>query len=288
MITEQAFAKLNLGLAVTARRGDGFHELDTIFARLTLADELQAEPAAAGFSLELTSDPGLPGAAALNVDDNLVLRAARALAEVTEIGGAHFRLVKRIPVAAGLGGGSADAAAALRLLARLYPQAAARADLTSLARNLGSDVPFMLLDTAAAHGRGRGERLELIGLPARHVVLANPGVPVSAADAFAWLQNFSRRQPVDRIVQALRTGEEPRWQNALQTGVTREVPLMRDVLSELRSEGLQGVLMSGSGSTGFGLAEDEASARRAATALAARRPDWWIAVDEVGVQARRR
>lgn len=283
MITESAFAKVNLGLAVTARRGDGFHELDTIFARLTLADELHAE-AAEDFTLSLQVDPGLPGARTLPAGDNLVLQAAREFSAATGAAGAHFRLTKRIPVAAGLGGGSADAAAALRLLARLYPREAEAADLPALARYLGSDVPFMLLDTAAARGRGRGERLDPLELPQRHIVLANPLVPVSAADAYAWLQNFSRRQPVERIVDALRDFEEPRWQNALQAGVTREVPAMREVLAELRSEGLQGVLMSGSGSTGFGLAFDDAEAQRAAAAVSARRPDWWVAVDAVGVQ----
>ncbi len=282
MISETAFAKVNLGLAVTARRGDGFHELDTIFARLTLADELYAETADSGFTLDIQADPGLPGAETLQVEDNLVLRAAAEFAAQTGAGGAHFRLTKRIPLAAGLGGGSADAAAALRLLARLYPAEAEGAGLPAMAQRLGSDVPFMLLGAPAAHGRGRGERLTALELPLRHLVLANPLVPVSAADAFAWLQNFSRRQPVQRIVDALVAGEEPRWQNALQAGVTREVPEIREVLSELRAEGLQGVLMSGSGSTAFGLAEDEDQAKR--EAISARRPDWWLAVDSVGGQ----
>ena len=287
MLTESAFAKVNLGLAVTARRGDGFHELDTIFARLNLADELHGEATGNGFTLELQAEPGLPGAAELNAGDNLVLRAARDFAAATGAGGARFRLVKRIPVAAGLGGGSADAAAALRLLARLYPREAAAVDLMALARNLGSDVPFMLLDVPAARGRGRGERLEPLELPQRQLVLANPLVPVAAADAYAWLQNFSRRQPAERIVQALQQHGEPRWQNALQAGVTREVPQMREVIGELRAEGLQGVLMSGSGSTAFGLAQDRDAAEKAAAALRARRPDWWVAADGIGSQPAR-
>lgn len=286
MITETAPAKLNLGLAVTARRGDGFHELDTIFALLTLADELEAVRTDSGFRLEVTTAGPLPGSELLQVQDNLVLKAAELFRQETGlVRGAEFRLLKRIPVAAGLGGGSADAAAALRALARLYPEEAGTVDLSRLARKLGSDVPFMFSGDNAAHGRGRGERLQALGLPQRYVVVANPGVPVSAAQAYNWLQNFSRRQPVQRIADALAQYAEPRWQNALQAGVVREVREMRDVLAELRAEELQGVLMSGSGTTAFGLAEDRPAAERAAAGITARRPGWWVAVDSIGIAA---
>lgn len=286
MITEAAPAKLNLGLAVTARRGDGYHELDTIFALLTLSDELEAVQTDGGFSLELVPEGGLPGRHLLQVEGNLVLQAAELFRQETgTLPGVHFRLLKRIPLAAGLGGGSADAAAALRALARLYPEAAATADLPSLARKLGSDVPFLYSGDNAAHGRGRGERLQAVGLPQRHVVLANPGVAVTAEKAYSWLQNFSRRQPVQRVIDALAQHQEPRWQNALQAGVVREVREMRDVLTELRAEELQGVLMSGSGTTGFGLAYDRPAAERAAAAISARRPGWWVSVDSIGTQA---
>lgn len=283
LLTEPAAAKLNLGLAVTARRGDGFHELDTIFARLELADELSARRSStAESSLELTVEPGLPGSDRLDPATNLVLEAAKLFRTATGSGGAEFRLHKRIPIAAGLGGGSADAAAALRLLARLYPVEAAAADLPQLARQLGSDVPFMLLGALAARGRGRGERLEPLQLPQRAVVLTNPGGTVSAGDAFAALQTFSRRLQVQDIISALSLGEPPRLLNALQPGVSRSVPEVRTGLAELRAEGLHGVLMSGSGPTCFGLAADDAAAERAAANIRSRQPGWWVWTDRIG------
>src|SRR5690554_4852987 len=137
VLTETAHAKLNLGLAVTARRGDGFHELDTIFGRISLTDSLSGEPQATGFSLDFKVDGELPGAELLDSGQNLVLRAAELFSAASGAAGAHFELTKRIPVAAGLGGGSADAAAALRLLIRLYPEQARGVDLEDLARQLG-------------------------------------------------------------------------------------------------------------------------------------------------------
>lgn len=276
MRTELAHAKLNLGLAVTARRGDGFHELDTIFARLDLTDELTAHVSAQDHSLSLEVEPGLPGAEQLSPEDNLVLLAAGLFSAETGTGGVSFTLRKRIPLAAGLGGGSADAAAALRLLARLFPEAASEVDLPALAAQLGSDVPFMLLNVPAAHGRGRGERLSELDLPKVNVVLVNPGVQVSAAEAYSWLQNFSRRQKVERVQQALGTGEDPRWQNALQSGVVREQPAVLEAILALRASGLKGVLMSGSGATCFGLAADRVEASRVAEAIALEHPGWWV------------
>ncbi len=265
-VREKARAKVNLGLAVTTRRGDGFHELDTIFALLDLHDTLDATPAE-GFSLEVT------GLSAGPDQDNLVLRAARAFSQAGGTGGAAFRLYKQIPVAAGLGGGSSDAAAALRIMARLYPDAAV--DLPEIARNLGSDVPFFLSGQSAAWGRGRGERLEPMIIPRRHLVLANPGVMISSGDAYGWLQNYSRRLDRDGIVTALADGA-PRWVNALQPGVVREVPPVREAMLLLRQAGLDSVLMSGSGATCFGLAESAAAAAEAAAGVAEQKPDGWV------------
>ncbi len=284
MMTELARAKLNLGLSVTARRGDGFHELDTVFGLLTLADELTAE-AAAEPQLELSPAAGLPGETDLSATDNLVIRAAEAFSAATGSGSANFRLVKRIPLGAGLGGGSADAAAALRLMARLYPEQAAQADLPAIALTLGSDVPFMLSGAVAAHGRGRGERLAPFAVPERHVVLANPGVTVSSGEAFGWLQSFSRRLDLSAIQSALEQRAEPRWPNALMPGVTREVREVRTVITALRDLGLNGVIMSGSGPTCFGLAADGQAAQTAAQQLRAAWPDWWVHTDRLGVSS---
>lgn len=278
----KAHAKINLGLGVIARRGDGFHELDTIFARLQLHDLLSAESiASAGeSSLQVSMPEPLPGGDLLDAGNhNLVLRAAKLYQERTGSPDAAFILTKRIPLAAGLGGGSADAAAALQLLDQLHP---AGADLPLLARELGSDVPFFLTGWSAARGRGRGERLEQLGLPRRTVVLANPLVPVSSEEAYADLQNFSRRLNPAAISAALASGTNPRYVNALQSGVTRTRPQIRAVLLALRAAGLEGVLLSGSGATCFGFAHDEQHATEAALQLRTEQPGWWVHIDAVG------
>ncbi len=284
MITERAFAKVNLGLAVIARRGDGFHELDTMFALIGLHDDVSGSPAV-HCSLEVMVEGAVPGADALTgaMGDNVALQAARAFQDATGSGGASLRLVKRIPVAAGLGGGSADAAAVLRIMARLYPEHQASVDLEALARQLGSDVPFMLSGQRAARGRGRGERLEPIGLPELHVVLVNPGVSVMVQDAYAELQNFSRRPKHAVLIEAIREGRDPRWINALQPGVTRQRPAIREAITALRAAGLHGVLMSGSGATCFGIAADgRSAAAEIAAALQAEYPQWWVRADCTG------
>lgn len=282
-LARSAHAKLNLGLGVIALRGDGYHELDTIFARLTLRDDLTLVPAPQDFELKAVFaadlDQALPGATLLQATDNLILRAAELYRQVTGCAGGSFTLHKRIPIAAGLGGGSADAAAALQLLDRLYP---AGVDLLALGRQLGSDVNFFLSGWNAARGRGRGERLEELALPRRAVVLANPHVLVSSGDAYAELQNFSRRLKPELIQQGLRDFEEPRYVNALQAGVTRERPEIRQVLLALRAAGLLGVLLSGSGATCFGLARDDVHAAEVVQELRSVQPDWWLHADSVG------
>lgn len=285
-LTLRAHAKLNLGLGVIALRGDGFHELDTIFAALTLHDVLTLTPATAAdrdFELRVQvaagADQPLPGAGLLADSDNLVLRAARLYQQKTGCPGGSFTLDKRIPVAAGLGGGSSDAAAALTLLDRAFP---AGLDLPAAGRELGSDVGFFLTGWNAARGRGRGERLTRLELPRRPVVLANPGVTVSSAQAYRELQNFSRRLDLERIRTGLQDFSEPRYVNALQSGVTRERPEIREVLLTLRNAGLTGVLLSGSGATCFGLARDDAHAAAVVGELRRSQPGWWLHADVVG------
>lgn len=281
-------AKLNLGLHVLAKRGDGFHELDTVFATLTLSDEVTVtvDPGApeGAVSGELEADDGVPGAAALPVDeDNLAVRAARVYLDAYAAGaappGAHVRLHKRIPVAAGLGGGSSDAAAVLRALAELLP---AEVDPARLALGLGSDVPFFVRGLAAARGRGRGERLTPLALPPRHVVLAFPGTAVPVAEAYAALQSFSPRLDPERLIRRLGEGAAPGWTNTLQAGVVRRWPSVRAALDALRAEGLTGPLMSGSGSTCFALAEGADHAEQAERSLRRAHPDWWIASARFG------
>src|SRR5690606_33591420 len=224
---ERAPGKVNLGLAVLTRRGDGFHELETLFARLELADELELallrdRPGEVDMSVEADPYPGAPEWFAASV--------------------------AALPADAGLGGGSSDAGAARRALVRLVP---GEVDVPALALELGSDVPFFVSGASAALARGRGERLLPAAVPALPLVLAKPALTVSAAEAYAALVGFTGRLGHEAALAALARGEEPGWRNGLQAGVMRAHGEVRELLKDLRDLGLRGVLMSGSGPTCF-------------------------------------
>jgi 4-diphosphocytidyl-2-C-methyl-D-erythritol kinase len=227
----KAHAKVNLGLNIIAKRGDGFHEVDTLLARLSLHDELTLQPKDQGISLTVEN-------ADLPTDSkNLAYRAAELyLNKAGEVGGIHIHLKKNIPLAAGLAGGSSDAAAVLRGLAQLYPS---NVDLLGIAKELGSDVTFFVQDLSAARARGRGEKLEPVILPQLYVVLVNPGVHISAKEAYENLQNFSARLKLENIQERLENSQEPGYLNALQPGVMLLYPKVREVLTALRQAGLR-------------------------------------------------
>ena len=258
-LVEPAPAKLNLALHVRRRLSDGRHDIETIFAFCTDGDTLKAE-AADGLSLEV----GGPFAMDLGrEDDNLVLRAARALAaEAGAEGDAALVLDKRLPVASGIGGGSADAAAALRLLTRLWRTDPGHAQ--AVAPALGSDVPACLL-SMTARGSGAGDELELVdaGISGTPVLLVNPGVAVSTAAVFAgW--DGKDRGPLD---------DWREGRNDLEAPALLLAPAIGDVLAWLGEQsGASFARMSGSGATCFALFANEAARDRAA----ARCPSgWW-------------
>jgi len=262
----KAQAKVNLGLNVRFRRPDGYHELDGVMARLALHDTLTLTPQPKGVTLTVA------GAELAADASNLAYRAAQAyLAAAGESRGVHLHLVKRIPIAAGLGGGSSDAAAVLRGLKRLYP---AEVDVLGLAATLGADVPFFVADVPAARAQGIGDRLTPLILPKLWLVLVNPGLAVSAKEAYAGLRAFAPAVDVTALVASL--ADRPSYQNSLQPGVVAAYPLIAEVLAALRASGLRGVLMSGSGATCFGLVQGEAHAQAVAVRLAARYPRWWV------------
>ncbi|MDF1522365.1 MAG: hypothetical protein P1P87_06035 [Trueperaceae bacterium] len=286
-VREAAPAKLNLGLRVVARRADGFHELDSLFAHLDLADELTLAWADRGGAVARSGGDRLERAAAgdpwLDALDlplgpeNLVRRAwaayRGAFGELPSVWG---RLAKRVPWGAGLGGGSADAAAALRGVARL---ASGSVDLAPLAEQLGSDVPFCLAGPALARVGGRGEVLTPVDLPPRTVVLVNPGVAVAAGDAYRWWgADPVDVAPMDEVLDAWRGGATLPLTNALQAGVAARVPEVAAALATLRAVADGPVVMSGSGSTCFAVVADPALGRAVAAAVAARHPAWWVRV----------
>ncbi len=267
-ISEFAPAKINLGLAVTGRLENGYHTLDTLFCTLGVGDTLWLEKTELGIELEVL------GSDLAATPDNLVYRAAVLFLKVAGIaGGVRLTLEKRLPIAAGLGGGSSDAAACLRGMQRLF---AIHLDLYSLALQLGADVPF-LIDGGAARASGIGEILESLVLPQIHVVLANPKVGISAKEAYLGLQGrFGAEFEVLGILEALHRGEAPPYRNDLEQAVLEAYPVVQEVKNALTRVGLFGVLMSGSGSTCFGLAPSLEAAKKAAQDLSLEQPNWWV------------
>lgn len=262
---------MNLALHVLGRRADGYHVLDSLVVFAQVGDALRAEPAEA-LSLTVTG----PFAAALTGEgENLVLRAARALAAARGIAaGARLTLDKRLPVASGIGGGSADAAAALRLLARLWRVPLAPAEL---ALTLGADVPVCLAGRAARMG-GIGDALAPAPrLPPCGLVLVNPGVAVATPAVFR-ARGGAFSQPLDLPAgwtdAASMAADLTRLGNDLEAPALALQPAIGHVLAALRS--LPGALltrMSGSGATCFALFASAEAARKAAARVA--RPDWW-------------
>jgi 4-diphosphocytidyl-2-C-methyl-D-erythritol kinase len=278
-VTAFAAAKINLYLHVTGRRADGYHLLDSLVAFPDIGDNLTAEPAAA-LSIEI----GGPEAASLagEVRDNLVLRAARLLADHTGTArGAALRLEKNLPVAAGIGGGSSDAAAALRALTALWGLSTGKQALCDVAVRLGADVPACLHGGPVWVG-GIGERVEPVaGLPQAGILFANPRKQLPTAAVFAARSGpFSEPgrfapMPKDAIGLAQALGSR---RNDLTRAAIDLVPEIGAVLARLAE--LPGALitrMSGSGPTCFALFRDRAGAERACAALGFSEPGWWCA-----------
>jgi 4-diphosphocytidyl-2-C-methyl-D-erythritol kinase len=277
-IDEFAPAKINLFLHVGDKRADGFHELESLVVFADVGDALTFEPAE---TLTLKIDgPFGEGLAAEN--DNLVLRAARALAaQAGRAAGAAITLTKNLPVASGIGGGSADAAAALRGLRRLWQLDLPDAALPALAATLGSDVP-VCVESKSAWMEGRGERVTPApGVPGAALVLVNPKVAVPTGPVFQALKTRSGVGGVDHAV-VLKDAKSlvaflKTTANDLQPPALQIAPVVGEVLGELsRMPGALLWRMSGSGATCFGLFEDEATAAMAAIALTHSHPGWWV------------
>ncbi len=267
-VTEFAPAKVNLGLAVLGKLENGYHELDSLFVTFDVGDTLTLTPRDSGIELEIVG-LDLP-----TNRENLVYRAAEMYLEhLGNPGGVNIRLEKILPIAAGLGGGSSDAAATLRGISRLYPS---NQNLFELAKKLGADVPF-LLSGGAARVQGFGEVLEPVKLPEIHLVLANPGVGITAREAYLGLNGrYGTKLELPKIIAALSNLEIPPYRNDLEAPVLEAYPIVGTVKTALEQAGLYGVLMSGSGSTCFGLATTADSAREIAARVKLEHPNWWV------------
>ncbi|MCR5872073.1 MULTISPECIES: 4-(cytidine 5'-diphospho)-2-C-methyl-D-erythritol kinase [unclassified Sphingomonas] len=269
MLIESAPAKLNLALHVRRRRDDGFHELETLFAFVRDGDVVRLDPDGEGFEVE-----GPFGAALSGEGDNLVTRARDAFGATFGVATpGRIILDKRLPVASGLGGGSADAAATLRLLARRAGVAINDLRLFAVADALGSDVPACLYGRSAI-GTGRGEQLEWIdGAPGVPVLLVNPGVAVPTGAVFAAWDGVDRGPVPDAesLIERARAGRNDLYPPALTVA-----PQIADTVKWLEAQaGAELCRMSGSGATCFATFADAAACHAAAERLVAEQPGWW-------------
>ncbi len=260
---------MNLYLKVAGRRADGYHELVTVMQPLSLADVLEVELGAPGLSLSCDRADLPPG------PGNLVWRAAeRFFAELGVPPGVRLRLQKRVPVAAGLGGGSSDAAATLLALNALLGQPLDEATLHRLGSALGADVPFFLTPGPKV-GRGTGTELTPLKLPAYWYVLYNPGLAISTRWVYDSL-NLEELKEVGAPWREAWDGAHPEsWvANDLETVTLRRYPALREPLAALKGLGAVAGGMSGSGPTLFGLFFEQEAARAAAAALRPAFPGW--------------
>jgi 4-diphosphocytidyl-2-C-methyl-D-erythritol kinase len=290
-------AKLNLSLRVLAREETGFHQIETLFCALSLADEVQLSVGTPALRLEVVAPPESPGPPPDlgPLHDNLAWRAA---ATFFRLAGrpqeATIRLIKRIPTGAGLGGGSSDAAAVLKALNTIHGQPLSPDDLMLAGAHLGSDVPFFLAGCPLAWAWGRGGRLlPLPPLSARPVLLAIPPIAVSTADAYAWLaaeRNAHFVAPPAILTAAIQSWTEvdAMGRNDFETIVFQRLPLLRDVRDALSVNGARLARMTGTGSVLFGVFDEVAVAESAAANLRGRFPDVAFLLTETAAGTTRR
>ncbi|HEX2581903.1 MAG TPA: 4-(cytidine 5'-diphospho)-2-C-methyl-D-erythritol kinase [Dongiaceae bacterium] len=276
-IREAAPAKINLYLHVTGRRPDGYHLLDSLLAFADIGDEIRVKPAS---NLSFAIDG--PFAEALSTgDENLVVRAARGVRALMETeAGAHITLTKNLPLASGIGGGSADAAAAIRALLRLWGHSTEPQRLHFLALSLGADVP-VCLESRSAYFSGIGDIVDLAPPPPPlGLVLVNPLIATATPDVFkARSGDYSRPARLDPRISGVSDfiAALAQRRNDLEAAAMALVPEIGVVLARLDAEpGILLARMSGSGATCFGLYADRQAASESAQRIAADYPNWWV------------
>ncbi|MFO8099399.1 MAG: 4-(cytidine 5'-diphospho)-2-C-methyl-D-erythritol kinase [Salinibacter sp.] len=262
-LRERAPAKINLGLHVLRKRPDGYHDVETVLHRIDWADTITAEPAD---TLSMTcSDPALP-----TDEANLCMQAARALAEASGVtSGAALHLNKQVPYGAGLGGGSSDAAATLRLLARLWELNPSPDALHDIARQIGADVPFFLGEAPAAYATGRGDNLTPLrheGRPYRlpySILVVVPPVEVATPEAYAHVTPDEAERP--HLPSLLRTNDLAQWRSSLVNDFESPIATAHSEVAAardwLRGEGADYVSLSGSGGAVYALFENSSRAQ---------------------------
>ena len=269
-MTVEAHAKVNFTLEVFGKRADGYHALRSVVMPISLSDTLDVEVTDDG---SISSDTGY--------DDDLCVKAARVLKSsvsgLPSSPGSSIRVVKRIPAGGGLGGGSADAAAVLRALNELWKVGLSREELAEVGAQVGSDVPALVMGCPVVM-EGRGEKVQDLGLKTGdlNLVLVNPGVASSTKEVYAACaaRPLDGENATEWMVEALGTGDVGKiaaaLMNDLQPPAVKQHPEIADALVSLRTAGVVGAMMSGSGSSVFGLVENEAEARRISSEMNAR------------------
>jgi 4-diphosphocytidyl-2-C-methyl-D-erythritol kinase len=245
VVRETAHAKINPFLRVLGKRHDGYHEIETLILPISLADQVAVTAHDEGFALRVT---GPLAARVPTGGDNLAFKAARALAEASgDDRGASILIEKHVPVAAGLGGGSADAAAVLRALNRLWNSGLSIERLAEIGADVGSDVPALVYGRPVI-ARGRGERVELVDIPKTYWLLITPDIEVSSREAYSWsnplARAFRRAPPLERLIEAVR-GDIETARAYLHNDLTRGVRRQHRVVAEAERDLLRG--SSGSG-----------------------------------------
>jgi len=275
-ISIHAPAKINLYLNVIDRRFDGYHEIDSLVGFTAHGDLIQAKQ-----HDKLYFQINGPFGSSLQVnDDNLIVRAARALVKETSYaGGAHITLKKNLPVASGVGGGSADAAATLKALNLLWKTGLADEELVALGLKLGADIPVCILSKTARMS-GIGERVSKVeNLPSLGVLLINPRIPISTFKVFQMHRgNFSSKTKLQSIGDTEALYEFLASQkNDLQDLAIQITPEIGEVLDTLSAEpDCRLVRLSGSGATCFGLFDNETSAKASGRSISKNYPNWWV------------
>lgn len=267
--TQRAYAKINIGLDVLRRRADGYHEVKMIMQTVDIYDELVLEKRQQP-GIELRTDNNeLP----LN-SDNLIYKAADLLCREKKIKeGVHITLTKRIPIAAGMAGGSSDAAAALRGLNELFEMGYSVEELQALGVRLGADIPYCIAGGTML-AEGIGEILTPLPVPPEaYLVIAKPDINVSTAFVYGNLHadRLAWHPDIDGMIDALQKGSlggiTERLGNVLETVTIREYPVIQQIKELLRKQGAENALMSGSGPTVFGIFREKETAKRAAEAV---------------------
>jgi 4-diphosphocytidyl-2-C-methyl-D-erythritol kinase len=275
----QAPAKVNLFLRVVGKRPDGYHEIETVMARLNLCDTLSVAPtdtSALSLRVRLAYPPGLRATPVPESDENLALKAAHLLRQRTGCDrGANLQLVKRIPAAAGLGGGSSDAATALWVLNRLWELGLSVCELQQLAAELGSDVPFFLANSGFALCTGRGERIEpLTSSACLWLVLAKPESGLSTAAVYRGCRPDADAQALQPLLVALQRGDAASAACHLRNTLQPPAETLNSDVARLKAEFARlpvcGHQLTGSGSAYFGICRNQRHADVCAARLRSR------------------